>query len=108
LDELEDYGEDEYAYTDRLRRNYFFTAIVSFFLGIFVAYFAAGSIFGVAPGDMLSSQNAPKINETDSSEKLIAEGSVIDVAKKVKPSVVNIQTEQKAPGAKKNHTVNVF
>lgn len=106
LDDLEDYGEDEYSYTDRLRRNYLFTAIVSFFLGIVVSYFAAGSLFGVGAGDMLTSHNPPKINETDSSEKLIAEGSVIEVAKKVKPSVVNIQTEQKAPGAKKNQSVD--
>ena len=106
LDDLEDYGEDEYSYTDRLRRNYLFTAIVSFCLGIVVSYFAAGSLFGVGAGDMLTSHNPPKINETDSSEKLIAEGSVIGVAKKVKPSVVNIQTEQKAPGAKKNQSVD--
>ena len=106
MDDLENYGEDDYTYTDRLRRNYLLTAVISFILGIVVSYFAADSLIGVGPGEMLNSNNPPKINETDSSEKLIAEGSVIDVAKKVRPSVVNIQTELKAPGNTKKQNVD--
>ncbi len=106
MDDLENYGEDEYSYTDRLRRNYLLTAVISFFLGIVVSYFAAESLLGVDTSDVLNSHNTPKINETDSSEKLIVEGSVINVAKKVKPSVVNIQTEQKVPASKKNQNVD--
>lgn len=97
MEDLNNYGEDEYAYTDRLRRNYLTTAVISFILGIVVSYLAADSL-SVNSREVFNSHNAPKINNTDSSEKLIAQGSVIDVARRVKPSVVNIQTEQKSVG----------
>ncbi|MDP1808830.1 MAG: trypsin-like peptidase domain-containing protein [Actinomycetota bacterium] len=69
-------------------------ASAGFLLGAMLTVMGLGSMLGTDPlslfkGDLLNKaviQNTP-------SERLIAQGSVIDVAKKVQPSIVGIQTQ---------------
>lgn len=90
----------------RPRRNYLATAVFSFLLGALVTFIATDSLLGINPGNVLDSRYSQKLNKMSQSERLIAEGSVIDVARRVKPSVVNIQTQQVKSGGWRNQSVD--
>lgn len=78
----------------RLKRNFFATAVLSFLLGMIAMFIATETLFGINPGAIWDNYILPRSNKMSQSERLIAEGSVIEIAKRVRPSVVNIQTQQ--------------
>ncbi len=78
-----------------------------FVMGAFIGIIGLGSIVGVDAGNLLSGNLlGPLQGNNTPSERLIVQGSVIDIAKKTQPSIVGIQTNQsssegapRSPGA---------
>lgn len=69
-------------------------ASAGFFLGAILTVMTLGSMLGTDPVSLIKGGllNKATVEQTPS-ERLIAQGSVIDVAKKVQPSIVGIQTQ---------------
>ena len=66
-----------------------------FVMGTFIGIIGLGSIVGVDAGSLLSGNLLGPLQGNNSpSERLIIQGSVIDIAKKTQPSVVGIQTHE--------------
>lgn len=66
-----------------------------FVMGTFIGIIGLGSIVGVDAGSLLSGNLLGPLQGNNSpSERLIIQGSVIDIAKKAEPSIVGIQTHQ--------------
>src|SRR3972149_8860260 len=77
-------------------RRFMGIAGASFFLGAAVAIFGLGSVLGADPLSLMDGGALDTLTTRKTpSERLIAQGSVIDVAKKVQPSIVGIQTQTK-------------
>lgn len=68
-----------------------------FAIGAFISFLGFGSVMGVAPLELLAGGVGPLRTQKTPSERLIVQGSVIDIAKKTQPSIVGIQTQQE-PG----------
>ena len=66
-----------------------------FVMGTFIGIIGLGAIVGVDAGSLLSGNPLGPLQGNNSpSERLIIQGSVIDIAKKTQPSIVGIQTHQ--------------
>lgn len=66
-----------------------------FVMGAFIGFIGLGSIVGVDTGSLLSGNALGPLQGGDTpSERLIIQGSVIDIAKQAQPSIVGIQTHQ--------------
>lgn len=78
----------------RRRGNYFTTAVFSFFLGIVAVLMVGNSFLGITLTDIWDAKFTQKIGKMSQSERLIADGSVIGIARQVKPSIVNINSQQ--------------
>ncbi len=66
-----------------------------FVMGAFIGFIGLGSIVGVDAGSLLSGNALGPLQGGDTpSERLIIQGSVIDIAKQAQPSIVGIQTHQ--------------
>lgn len=69
----------------------------SFLLGAVISLIGIGSVLGADPLSLVTGEAAKKVlTGRTPSERLIAQGSVIDIAKRTQPSVVGIQTQQNA------------
>lgn len=94
----EEETEVYYFHKELPKRNYLATGILSFLLGVLVTFMATDSLFGTSPTNILDNKFTTKSDKMSQSERLIAQGSVIDVARRVRPSVVNVQTRQMTGG----------
>jgi len=67
----------------------------SFILGIVAVLMVANSFLGITLTDIWEAKFTQKIGKMSQSERLIAEGSVIDVARRAKSSIVNVNSRQR-------------
>ncbi len=66
-----------------------------FVMGAFIGFIGLGSMVGLDAGSLLSGNALGPLQGGDTpSERLIIQGSVIDIAKETQPSIVGIQTHQ--------------
>jgi S1-C subfamily serine protease len=73
-------------------------AAISFVLGLMLGLVGFGAVSGADPMNLLTGNPAERLSPKTPSERLIAQGWVKEIAKKTKPSVVGIQTQQPSSG----------
>jgi S1-C subfamily serine protease len=73
-------------------------AATGFILGVLLSLIGLGAVSGAHPMKLLTGNAAERLSPKTPSERLIAQGSVKEIAKKTRPSIVGIQTQQSSSG----------